>query len=86
MPYTTCFMCNRTTQCDTHHLLPGSNRRKSDKLGLVVPLCRECHNYVHANPKETQWLKAYGQEKAMREQGWDTERFIKEFGRNYIDE
>lgn len=36
MPYTTCFMCQRTTQCDTHHLLPGSNRRKSDKLGLVV--------------------------------------------------
>jgi hypothetical protein len=26
----------------------------------------------------------YGQEKAMEENGWTTERFIKEFGKNYL--
>ena len=31
-------------------------------------------------------LRRYGQLKAMREQGWTKEEFMREFGRNYLDE
>ena len=29
-------------------------------------------------------LKAYGQKKVMLEQGWDVDRFVAEFGKNYL--
>lgn len=31
-------------------------------------------------------VKRYGQEKAMREQGWTVDEFIREFGKNYLEE
>ena len=37
-----CFLCGRNGTGDTlewHHVFPGSLRKKSEKYGLVVPLC-----------------------------------------------
>ena len=31
-------------------------------------------------------LKMYGQKKAMLEHGWSVEEFIREFGKNYLEE
>jgi hypothetical protein len=73
---------------ETHHLFGASNRKKSDRLGLVVLLCHACHNEpphgAHHNKDTMLLLHQYGQRKAMDENGWDVERFIQEFGRNYL--
>ena len=87
-----CFLCGRNGSCDPldrHHIFGGSNRKKSEKYGLVVDLCHhDCHIFgrhsVHQNKKTMQYLHEYGQRKAMEEQGWTTEDFIQEFGRNYL--
>lgn len=80
----TCFLCGTETQCDTHHLLGGVRRKKADRLGLTVPLCRSCHSYLHAHPAQHEWMKVRAQKKAMQEQGWTIEDFIREFGKSYL--
>lgn len=87
-----CFLCGANgavEPLDVHHIFPGPFRQKSEKYGLVVPLCHySCHIYgenaVHRNKASTLRVKRYGQRKAMQEQGWTTEDFIREFGKNYL--
>ena len=88
----TCWLCGANgsgDRLDRHHIFPGAYRNKSEKYGLVVDLCHEsCHIFgpeaAHNNAKTMRELKKYGQRKAMEEQGWTTEDFIREFGKNYI--
>lgn len=87
-----CFLCGRNGACDpldSHHIFGGANRKKSEKYGLKVYLCHSrCHifgeNAAHKNSHVMERLHEYGQRKAMDENGWDTERFIQEFGKNYL--
>lgn len=89
-----CWLCGRNgaeDPLDTHHIFGGAYRDKSDRLGLVVPLCHErCHIFgkdaVHRNAETMRELRKWGQLKAMREQGWTVEQFIDEFGKNYLEE
>lgn len=55
----------------------------------MVDLCHhDCHIFgqyaAHRNRDTMQMLHECGQRKAMEEQGWTTEDFIREFGRNYL--
>jgi hypothetical protein len=75
---------------DRHHIFGASNRKKSEKYGLVVDLCHhDCHIFgkyaVHNNKDIMQKLHEYGQRKAMEENNWTKEDFIREFGKNYLD-
>lgn len=84
-----CFLCGRSMgPIERHHIFGGPFRKKSDKYGLVVDLCHECHNEppfgVHHCRDMALILKRYGQRKAMRENGWSKDDFIREFGRNYL--
>ena len=83
-----CFICGCASWLERHHVFGGARRKKSEKYGLVVDLCHYCHNEppdgVHHNKDTMLMLHRAGQEKAMRENDWTTERFIKEFGRNYL--
>ena len=87
-----CFLCGKngwSDKLDRHHIFNKHNRNKSEKYGLVVYLCHnECHifgkNSVHMNRDVDLKLKQYGQQKAMEEQGWSKEDFIKVFGKNYL--
>lgn len=87
-----CFLCGRngsSDPLDRHHIFNGPYRQKSEKYGLVVYLCHDsCHEngeYAAHNCMETWlYLKAEGQKKVMEEQGWSTEKFIDEFGKNYV--
>lgn len=89
-----CFLCGRngaTDPLDRHHLFSGAYRKKADRLGLWVYLCHNrCHIFgplaAHQNRDTMQKLHEYGQRKAMEEQGWTTEDFIREFGRNYLED
>ena len=83
-----CFLCGRTDHLERHHLFGAANRKKADKLGLVVDLCHWCHNEppngANHNKHVMQRLHEYGQRKAMQEQGWTEEEFVREFGKNYL--
>ncbi len=87
-----CFLCGRngaSDPLDRHHAFGGPNRNKSEKYGLVVNLCHHrCHIFgpkaAHRFRPTRLAIQRWAQEKVMREQGWDTERFIQEFGQNYI--
>lgn len=83
-------MCGLWCETERHHVFNGPFRKKAEKYGYVVDLCHWCHNEppdgIHFNQEADNWLKAKFQRKAMKENGWDKERFIKEFGRSYINE
>lgn len=39
-----CYLCGRQCGLEKHHVFAGTaNRRVSDRLGLWVYLCHECH-------------------------------------------
>jgi hypothetical protein len=92
MEMNTCWLCGANgcaDPLDKHHIFGGANRKKSERMGLVVYLCHNrCHifgrNAAHQNKQTMLKLHQYGQAKAMRENGWNTERFIAEFGKNYL--
>lgn len=74
---------------DKHHIFGGSNRRNSEKYGLVVPLHHyECHifgeNAVHNCRETMDKLHEMGQRMAMEQQGWTVDEFRRVFGRNYL--
>lgn len=87
-----CWLCGRNgavDPLDRHHIFGASNRKKSERYGLVVDLCHfRCHEFgkeaAHNNAETMQKLHEYGQKKAMEENGWTKEKFIQEFGRNYL--
>ena len=89
-----CWLCGRNGSADPldrHHIFGNSNRKKSEKYGLVVHLCHDrCHIFgrdaVHNNADTMQRLHEYGQRKAMEEQGWTIDDFRRIFGKNYIEE
>ena len=89
-----CFLCGGNGNgdpLDRHHIFGGSRRKKSERYGLVVDLCHNrCHIFgeyaAHKNADTMLALHQYGQRKAMEENNWTTEDFIREFGKNYIEE
>lgn len=87
-----CFLCGRPARwddpLDRHHIFGGPFRRKSERLGLVVPLHHHsCHLYgpgaVHNNRESMLLVKRWGQRQLLA-QGWTMEQFIREFGKNYL--
>ena len=89
-----CFLCGRNGVGDPleiHHVFSGPLRGKSEKYGLVVPLCgNRCHRNgkesAHKSRETQLLLKQWAQRKAMEENGWTMEDWHREFGKSYIDE
>ena len=57
----------------------------------MVDLCHhDCHIFgpeaVHRNRANMLMLRRSGQRRVMREQGWTVEDFVREFGKNYLEE
>ncbi len=85
-----CFLCGNYETVERHHIFQGALRKKADKLKLTVYLCPWCHQYdadsVHRSGETRLILNKYGQRRAMIEQGWSKEDFIREFGKNYLSD
>ena len=77
-----CFLCKRPAS-EMHHCIFGRFRKLSDKYGLVVPLCRECHEIVHRNNDTALMLKQIAQD--AFDQKYGEGEFIKVFGVNFLD-
>ena len=72
---------------DRHHMLNGCHRNKAEKYGLVVWLCRKCHDEVHFGKRSRELmdkLRKEAQFRFMREHP-DLD-FLETFGVNYLDE
>lgn len=83
-----CFLCGSQQWLEKHHVFGGGNRRLSEKHGLTVFLCHECHNEppcgVHFSAVESNKLKAIAEKRWVEVNEKSKEEFIKIFGRNYI--
>lgn len=83
-----CFLCGRHGPTEAHHIFGSALRKKSEKYGLVVDLCHNCHNEppdgVHFNAEKMQELHEYGQRLWMEKTGGSIEDFRREFYKNYL--
>lgn len=82
-----CFFCGSQVWLERHHIFGGAFRPKSEKYGLVVYLCRSCHNEppngVHFNRERMDALRRIGQKAFMKE--YPDKDFMSEFGRNFLE-
>ena len=77
--YNVCYYCNNHIgRLDMHEVYGGSNRQRSMKYGLCVPLCRRCHS----NEIVIRDLRIWCQKKY--EQDHTRDEFIKLIGKSYI--
>ena len=79
-----CYLCGCYGALDEHHIFGGSCRSASDRNGLVVHLCRECHSYLH--DKGGGWMEYLHKKGQMiYEQKIGTRsEFIRDFIRSYL--
>lgn len=82
-----CYLCGRWMKIrEKHHIFGGSNRKWSEKYGLTVYLCCECHrgrSGVHFNAEIMDELHKTGQQ--AFEKHHTRAEFMKIFGRNYLE-
>lgn len=82
----TCRICGGQAT-DRHHVFGGAKRAKSEEYGLVVWLCRKCHDRIHFGASGrllSDRLRKEAQAKFEREH--PDKSFLKEFGMNYLGE
>lgn len=84
-----CYICGFNGYLEVHHIFFGTaNRKKSDKYGLKVHLChahhRDSKEGVHFNKELDKLLKTKGQQ--IFERIHSREKFMQEFGKNYLSE
>lgn len=83
-----CELCGRYTKIERHHVFGASNRKKSEKYGLVANLCHWCHNEppsgIHHNWANNLRLKQKYQRQFEKTHSHAV--FMKEFGKNYLEE
>lgn len=64
---TICFICGRTAEAEHHLIFGTAGRELSEKDGLKVPICNNCHNMgnvarrIHGNPMAERMSKIIGQ-------------------------
>ena len=86
-----CWNCGRTDNLEVHHCIHGTaNRSLSDKYGLWVRLCPDCHrgtNGVHGKNghRKDMTLKCVAQ-RAFEERWGSREEFRAIFGKSYIED
>ena len=82
-----CYLCGRYGHTEEHHIFGGPNRTLSEKYGLKVYLCLECHSSgkhaVHRDKAVMDELHRQGQEAFMDQLG-SRKEFMQIFGRNYL--
>lgn len=81
-----CFICKKRYNLETHHIMNGPYKAASEKYGLLIKVCSDCHTMapdsIHRDSKMKKRLKQFGQK--YFEQTHPREEFIKEFGQNYL--
>lgn len=88
---TKCFRCGSYVFLEEHHIFGGkANRSKSEKYGLKVYLCHNCHNRdkkhksIHFDKEEMLKLHKIGEQAFIDHYKKTKEDFRNIFGRNYL--
>ena len=76
-----CYICKQKKKRDLHEIFGGSNRQKSMQLGLVIPICGDCHEEWKIN-KELQ-EKYQNEAQTIFEKEYSHELFMAEFKKDY---
>lgn len=83
-----CYICGSFACLERHHIFGGAYRKKSDREGLWVYLCHDCHNEppngVHHNRANMDALRAEAERAYIEQNGIDVSEFIRRYGRNYL--
>lgn len=80
-----CYLCGRQTGLETHHIMAGMNRKLSEKYGLTVRLCHNCHTGDHGAQYDKELnrrLKAEAQE--AFEVIYGHQKWMEVFRKNYL--
>lgn len=82
-----CYACGKSVRLHSHHIFFGQKNRKiSEKYGLKVWLCVECHEGprgVHHNEVMDNALKRIAQRQF--EKTHTRQEFVALFGKNYLE-
>ena len=76
-----CYLCGKAAN-HWHHIFNASNKANSERYGLMMRLCWECHSEVHQ--KRMKEVKKYAQQKAMEKYGLTFDEWRRIFGKNYL--
>lgn len=57
MRYGYCHLCHEWKRLEVHHVFGGCYRKKSEKYGMVVAMCRDCHDKLHFAPDSAKRMK-----------------------------
>ena len=80
-----CYLCMRRTGLERHHVMEGPNRKLSEKYGLWVYLCHDCHTGregAQYDPDKSLRLKREAQREFEKIHGH--EMWMNEFMKNYL--
>lgn len=80
-----CYLCGRQFGLEHHHVMPGPNRKISDKYGLWVWLCHNCHTGPNGAQYDKERSVALKQD-AQRafEKMYSHDMWMELFRRNYL--
>lgn len=76
-----CYICGQPAT-DVHHIFNAANKKKSEKYGLLMPLCFNCHYEIHNVPGKMNSTKEFGQR--IFEQYYPELDFLEIFKKNYL--
>lgn len=82
-----CYLCTKNgikniPKDDLHELIEGKNRQVSMKYGLVIPICRKCHEIVTNDKTLQDKLHKVAQKEFKKH--YKLENFVQIFGKNYL--
>lgn len=77
-----CYICKKKKKQDLHEIFGGRNRQVSMKFGLVIPVCRKCHDEIERNKELNDDLHKEGQ-KAFKKH-YKGINFIDVFKKSYL--
>lgn len=77
-----CYRCGRPYPSDWHHIFNASNKKRSEKYGAMIKVCRTCHEQIHLHEMEK--TKREAEQKMLDYYGWTVQDFIDIFGKNYL--
>ncbi len=81
-----CYLCGKQIGLEAHHVMPGlANRKLSEKYGLKVHLCHDCHtgkDGAQYNPEKALRLKKDAQR--AFEKFYGHENWMAIFKKNYL--
>lgn len=84
---TTCYVCKRYIRTQEHHIFNGfANRKKSEKDGMKLNVCFQCHERIHQDQELDLKLKRLGEIYWLEYYKKEIPDFIKRYGKNYLEE